>query len=771
MKFSPVTLAVCLAASVFYTAYFGFNAALFIILFILWIIYSSIRRCIDTASLIIIIAVAFSSISYAISSSAFMHKSINYTDKEVALTGVTISSAQESMSSDNYKYTFFVKTITENNETTTVNDTILLTTPLKLPCGESVTVKGTLSSMQEQMNENGFDMALYYKSQNIYTRMYSENISECEPITVLYPSVICGKFRDWVDSIIYKYYYGDGAAILSAVLTGNPHHFSAEFNSVLNRTAFKHLYHPAFLHILIISFLVGLFSTVVHRRIRSTVLIILLLIYALLNCAQIGFTRCILSAVLMTFFCEKNGNSYFPDTIAWIVIFAALLTPSVLFHTGFILSISAGLIMWAFLPYFTEKYQRLPRFIRRTAAVITVSVLIYTPVALCFHNSVCIYTFFMTFVTIPLVMIILIGSPIVFTMLSLFGSAMPLKPYLDSAILALLKIPLGIKELPLSHIIIPTPSPAGKLLIVCLLFWFYYHIKKRKPHRRIFASLACGFSVSLIVSSVIRIGTTEFIFVNVGQGDGAVIHTAYGATVLIDGGGGSVYSEYNPGEMVYLPYLESKGYSKIDAAFITHFHLDHVQGIIAAIENLNVENVFIPSPKLYTEADALSLLRETETAAKLHGTNIHYITENTKLTFDGGLTISVYAPDEVITLSDDENDYSLLIKAEYGETSVLYTGDMTAYAENEYMKRGIDLSSDILKVAHHGSAKSTHSEWVNSVNPEYAVISCGENNNYGHPSAQTLDNLNGIPLLRTDLQGDIKIVTDKSGIRKITTLK
>ncbi len=769
MRFSPVVLAMSIVTAVYCTAYFGFTASVYISLFILWIIISLINRRMDIASLIIMAAAVAGSISYVISSSELIHKSIGYINREVVLTGVTASSAQESGS--NYRYIFFVKSVTENNTESDINDTVMLTTPCKLRCGESITVKGMLKDFGEQMNENGFDMAGYYKSQNIFARIYSEDISGCEPVTVITPSVLCGKFREWVDGFIYRYYYGDGAAVLSAVLTGNNHHFSDDFNKVLSRTAFRHLYHPPHLHILIISMLAGLFTGFVPKKARTAGQIVILLAYAMLNCAQVGFTRCIITFAVTLFLKTKNGSSYYPDTIAWIITAVAVFMPTMLFNAVFILSVSAGVIVWAFMPYFIKRLKWLPGRIRHTAAAIAVFAFVYTPVSQIFFNGICIYTLLMPFITIPLVLLILITAPVVFAMLSVFGTALPVKPYLDSAILILLRLPEVIYKLPMSRIITPTPSPAGALLIISLVFVFYYYINKKKLRQYIFTTLAAGFAISLAVTSVLRIGTTDFIFVNVGQGDGAVIHTAYKSTVLIDGGGGSEYSEYNPGEEVYLPYLESKGYRDIEAAFISHMHRDHTEGIIAAIENLRVRNVFVPSPEADWDEDMLALMAKTEKAASENGTILHYITENLRLNFDSGLTVSVYAPNDAVIISDDGNDSSLLIRAEYGNTNALYTGDMTAFAESEYIKRGIDLSSDILKVAHHGSANSTHPEWVKAVNPAYAVISCGADNSYGHPRPQTLKNLKGIPLLRTDKDGDIKITADKNGIRKITTLK
>lgn len=770
MKFSPILLALSSVLSVYLTARFGFSIPLYTVLFLLCIVYSAIKRCIELSPLAVLAAMVLCGISYSFFFSDTVHKSIKYTDIETTLCGTVVSSAQKSTSDDNYRYSFYVKSLTENGESIPINDTVLLTSPNKLKCGDSVTIKGTLAFFREQMNENGFDMKNYYESQNIFTRIYSEDIAPCEKIRVFSPSVLCGKFRDATDKLIYKYYKGDGAAVLSAVLTGNTHNFSAEFNKILNKTAFRHLYHPAFLHILIISHLIGLTTGFLPKKKRTALFIVLLLLYSVLNCAQVGFVRCLVASALTAYFGIKNGYSHYPDTLAWLVFVTALLFPVMLFNTGFILSLSAGIIMWAFLPYFAEKFRRLPKILRRTSAAAVVSAFIYTPISLFFYNGICIYAFLVSFITIPAVLIILITAYPTFAALLLFGAAMPVKPYLDFAVMIMLRLPRLISIMPLSSVIIPSLPPSGKLLVISLIFSFYYYTRSNKKFIG-FLLTGGGFTLALTASVILCIGTTDFIFVNVGQGDGSIIHTAYGATVLIDGGGGTAYSEYNPGESVFLPYLQSHGYLDIDAAFISHFHDDHAEGIIATIKALRVKNVFVPSPEPDMSVSEISLMKETETVAKEYGAKLHYIEDDTVIKFDKGLNLYVYAPDESIRISNDGNNSSLLIKAEYENTSVLYTGDMTAYAEHRFLARGIRPDADILKVAHHGSKSSTDADWLNTVKPKISVISCGKDNVYGHPDETTLNALEGTAVLRTDLQGDIKITADKNGIKKITTFR
>ena len=283
-------------------------------------------------------------------------------------------------------------------------------------------------------------------------------------------------------------------------------------------------------------------------------------------------------------------------------------------------------------------------------------------------------------------------------------------------------------------------------------------------------AISGGLFLSLIISSILRIGTTDFIFVNVGQSEGSVIHTAYGATVIIDGGGGNGLSSYNPGAYVFVPYLEAKGFCNIDAAFVSHFHQDHVQGVIDAVNNLHVKNVFCMPPDA-EDKDAMEWYNLLAASAEANGTKLVTIKENTEIRFDCGLVFDVYVPNSTVLKHGDENDASLLIKASYGDTDVLYTGDMTAFAESEFMKYNPRIDAEVLKVAHHGSVTSTTPEWTGTVSPDFAVISCGENNRYGHPADKTLQTLKSVRVLRTDTDGDIKITADKNKIRRVSIFK
>ena len=251
----------------------------------------------------------------------------------------------------------------------------------------------------------------------------------------------------------------------------------------------------------------------------------------------------------------------------------------------------------------------------------------------------------------------------------------------------------------------------------------------------------------------------EVTFFDVGQGDAAFVETPERQQILIDGGpNGQVILEKLGKEM---PFWDRT----IDWIILTHPEKDHLAGLLGVLKRYKVKNILwtgvVRDTAEYKEW--LRLIEEEDANIFIAQAGLRILGGPTSR---GRSDLNVLYPFESLEgkESKDSNDTSIVARLVFGETSFLFTGDATQSVEKELVlspaKHKAQLDSDVLKVGHHGSKTSTSKEFMEAVSPEIAVISVGKDNKYGHPRQEVLDNLAGVKILRTDLDGDIKIISN-----------
>lgn len=251
-------------------------------------------------------------------------------------------------------------------------------------------------------------------------------------------------------------------------------------------------------------------------------------------------------------------------------------------------------------------------------------------------------------------------------------------------------------------------------------------------------------------------GTLEVYFFDVGQGDSELIRLPGGENILIDAGTSSTEDEL-VGE------LRSLGAETLDLVVATHPHADHIGGMAAVIDAFDVRQVVMPrvsesdTPTTKTYENLLQSIADK-------GLTITPAEPGDELLSSGGAVLTVLAPNGKDY--GDLNNYSVVLRLTYGEDSFLFTGDAEEESEEEMLSLDWPLTATVLKCGHHGSETSTSPAFLDAVSPQYAVISCGVDNDYGHPDAVTLEKLEaaGAEVFRTDLQGTILASTDGSGV-------
>lgn len=242
-------------------------------------------------------------------------------------------------------------------------------------------------------------------------------------------------------------------------------------------------------------------------------------------------------------------------------------------------------------------------------------------------------------------------------------------------------------------------------------------------------------------------GDLKVHFIDVGQADSILI-TEGEHSMLIDAGNN------DDGDMV-VSYLKKTGIKNLDYVIGTHPHEDHIGGLDNVIDAFNIDKLYMPKKVSTTKTykDVIKTVKKKNMKIKLPVAG-----ESFKL---GKAKCTIIAPKQNKDY-ESANNYSIVLKLTYGDKSFLFTGDAEKISEEEILKEGFDIKSDVLKVGHHGSRTSTTTEFLNKVSPDYAVISCGRENDYGHPHKATMDKLKDkrIQVYRTDEAGTIIASSD-----------
>lgn len=259
-------------------------------------------------------------------------------------------------------------------------------------------------------------------------------------------------------------------------------------------------------------------------------------------------------------------------------------------------------------------------------------------------------------------------------------------------------------------------------------------------------------------SSNKSIGSLKVHYIDVGQGDCALVHVGDSAMLIDAGNRGD-----GPG---IVNYIRSQGINKLDYLILTHPHADHIGGAAEVVKSFDIEKILMP--------------KATHTSQTF---------ENLLVTIQNkGLKITSPSPGDKYTLGNasfqivacndgsDLNDKSIVSRLTFGSTSFLFTGDAESATESKILQRGYNIKSDVLKVGHHGSDTSTGGSFLKAVSPKHAIISVGKGNSYGHPSSAVLGRLNdnNVKVYRTDESGTIVVTSDGSSIsvnKKATSIK
>ena len=573
-------------------------------------------------------------------------------------------------------------------------------------------------------NQFNYRKYLYYN--RIYYTLTAKEISKVANNTnIIY--YIKDKIAKRISKITYANEY------LKIFILGDTSELSEEISKSYQQNGVSHLFSISGMHI-------SLFATIIlyflkrisyNNYYNYSIVILFLIFYSLLVGSSPSVIRSLIMYILFSLNKLFNLKIKSLDIMCLILIIMLLINPYYIYNISFQYSylISFSLVL------FSYKLKSIKNKLTKSLYISLISFLVSFPI--------CIYNFYQAnFFSIILNIILIPFVSIIVFPLSLVCFVIPkLSIFLNIVISIMQSLSLIIYKYKIGIIIFSKPS----IYIIILYYLFIYLFLYNKRNIYILIILIIHKFYPYINSNL------EVTYLDVGQGDSTFIKFPHNQSNILIDTGGLVNSDYYVTISKTIPYLKSKGITKIDCLILTHGDYDHMGETINLINNFKVSNV------IFNCGNYNSL--EKELILALNNKKINYVSCIKKLKINKTsfqfLNTREY---------NNENDDSNVIYFEY-YYKFLFMGDAGTKKENDIIEKYNLNNIDFIKIGHHGSNTSSSKEFINEINPKYSLISVGKNNKYGHPNQSVLDTLKNSKIYRTDEDGSIEIKVNKNKYR------
>ena len=593
--------------------------------------------------------------------------------------------------------------------------------------GEKISVEGFFRSPRAQKNPYLFDEQNYIRSLGAAGSIQAENISSLECVHWklkghLYVLSRLREFSRTTENLLQRSMLGYGEGDFDALREIGLAHILAASGFHLGLLSFF------FLHFLLLS---GL-----GKRQASIWTVLVLWLYGAFIGFPPGLLRSLVMFTLLIFSVPFRKRYDALDALciaAWISLF---INPWWLFQPAFLLSYGGTACLLILYPalqaWGVHKILALPLSVA----------LGLLPWQLHFFVQWNPWTILANILLLPFFMVAFIGAflYLIFGFTPLLGSI--LKFFVEQSSGIFLILSEDAAELPGR---ISTAAWNLPLIIVyfILLYLLFSPATRQWQVKKSWRKFLVTGTLFLCAAPCFQILYPPFVLrhIAIGQGDAALIQGSY--NLMVDTGG-EKYG-YDSGEGILFPLLRKLGISTIHGLYITHLDADHCENALELVKQFHVKGVFLPPPKEYTPwfQNFLLLCQKKQVPVyELTSGEIHNW---------GNLQIQ----NEFADLSG--NDGSLMQRIQMDKISILFTGDAGFETEKQLMDRFAPVK--VLKVGHHGSKYSTGEDFLRKISPKYGILSCGENNRYGHPHQEVMEKLQErkIKIYRTDTQGCITV--------------
>lgn len=682
----------------------------------------------------------------------------------------------------------------ESDVTTNSRQTIIayVTGKNNVNIGSQVILIGKLSFWKSATNPGEFDAEKYYSNRDV---LFSIKKAEILKISLSENEILQNlkEFRLCQEAFLDEFLPYYNSAIMKAMLFGNKKEIEEEIKNLYQNNGIAHILAISGLHISLIG--MSIYRLFGYLPIPRWLVLLGSEIFLLLYGCMVGFSASTFRAVFMfTFFLLSKVLKRSYDMItamAASAIIQLLIHPGYLFDCGFQLSYAAIMGIAILLPALEEVVDLIKnKYLRKGISVFlpSLSVTLFTAPILIYHYyELSFFSIVLNFIVLPLMGPLLLSGIVMLCVANVLGGLgelgvlelinsdsalsgivtlfIQLFAFVVNGILWIFEMGCKLLELlPIGRTNIG-PLPIWTMVIYYMLLLAVTVSVKQKKHlyQLVFVLVAVLF---LIFPQKLDFSVW---MLDVGQGDCNVIFAEEGRCFIIDCGS---TSKYNVGEKILIPFLKYYGISKVDGVIVTHPDADHMNGVLELIElgkeeNISIKGIYIGEHSYTAEPEKweelIQLAEEQEVI-------VCGICQGDSLCTDTLSMECIYPLREQSGLTG--NASSLVIKVECGEFQGLFTGDLEMEGEKRLLEEyGVKISDsthkrmlensddinniadnmnkflfgesscDLLKVGHHGSSGSSSTEFLKWVSPDCAVISCGENNSYGHPHEETLERL------------------------------
>lgn len=667
--------------------------------------------------------------------------------------------------------------------------------------GDYICMSGTVSVPDSATNPGNFDQYIYLRNKGYYLCISNGTIESGNHRPYSIEGFLYG-IKNRCTKIIDNSFDSESAGIVKAMLVADKSTLDKNIKKLYSENGIAHIMAISGVHVAIIGMtLYGFLRKLrIGRLISGTFSIAIIILYGIMTGMSSSTERAVIMLILSIaaeYFGRKTDA---PTSMGFAMIIMVLGNPYVILDAGFQLSFAAITGVTVVAPQLRKLLRMFKRFIKESdekkkqkhkkimslrkmiiklidALVVGIaSFITTTPVIIYYYYQFPPYSILINLIVIPLVSLIVGGSIlVVLTGLFFTGAAVAMTYPVRLILFGYKYLCIFASGLPGASVLVGHIS-IGMVFVyylsVVLIFAILRMIRIGKTEREgpiLYLMLATVLFLTVVYEVYSYDKSLKIVYMDVGQGDGVLLRTSGHGGILIDGGSSS---NKRVGEYVMVPVLKYYGVSEVEYAFVSHGDVDHVSGLEYLLNEeqsgVHVVNLVLPE---YGDHDALQELKSEATA---NNVNIIYMKPGDNITYNHqhaeNINIECLYPDEeagqgvldtnnlsmilktTITWDVREADIENLNKSSDSDASLslLFVGDAGIAAEKRlielYEKNSLgeisdSIACDILKVGHHGSRNSSGSDFLKRVSAMYGIISCGKDNRYGHPHAETLERL------------------------------